>query len=523
MENIKFKLKFFFIFLVSIISLIFIKDYNHNKIIYLIYSLSINFLFIRTFFIKFYFSEFFISLFLWLSFWFAFTVKNILNWNNIITFYPSSEKLTIFSRSEGIINPKHFQSIIDETLLFCTFIFIFMIFFFSLLRKIIKPPLYNYAITDNISKFNFIYDKYKKYIIFFVTLVILLTSFLNFNYSIYQKGIIYDLNFGLLNSYIRWSFNIGLPILFSIVLFLEINSKNSKFFLVFFLVIFFLFIINLSLISRAMIIEVIVILIGVFYSMKNQKKKFINFFILSIFALIVSISSIVLVEKMRKKIYFVKQVNLQKNLNIYSTIGHDNKIKFKNTAIYKDDSNTFFNKKLNKNSNNSIFSSFNDIVYIALNRWVGIDAVLIVMSKKNILGLDFFISALKEKKNFNQFPFYERNFIDTTKDRILNNQNYGIILPGFIAFALYLNNIFLIFLILGFSLLLLVLFEKFSEKLMNNNFILISYVSYIVSYRFIHFGYVPKDSYLLFGSLTITLIFVFVIKKIIEKLNLKLC
>jgi hypothetical protein len=269
--------------------------------------------------------------------------------------------------------------------------------------------------------------------------------------------------------------------------------------------------------SRAMIMEIIPILLGTYFLLKFKKDKFKRLSIISVFALLLSIYSITLVDKIRTKTYFTNSSlnEILKTIKIEKTVED---LKLLNVVNIKKDYSKKKNDQNSLNNKLSISKAFKEIIYIFFNRWVGIDGVILVMNKKDILGLDFFTLALKEKKNYEQFPFFERNFIDETKYRKLNDNNYGIILPGFIAFSLYLKNFFLIFFLLSVTLVFLVFLEKISEKIIKKNYILISFVSYIVSYRFIHFGYVPRDSYLMFGALIFTLIiFIYLIKIIIKK------
>ena len=107
---------YFIILFVSIFTILFIKDYNENKLIYLLFSLFVNFFFIKNFFTKFSISEFLLSFYLWLGFWFSITIRNVLTWNGLIS-YENEKNDVVFSRSEGITNYKDFQNVLDES--FC--------------------------------------------------------------------------------------------------------------------------------------------------------------------------------------------------------------------------------------------------------------------------------------------------------------------------------------------------------------------------------------------------------------------
>ena len=52
-------------------------------------------------------------------------------------------------------------------------------------------------------------------------------------------------------------------------------------------------------------------------------------------------------------------------------------------------------------------------------------------------------------------------------------------------------------------------FERLSYRLGNANHILVALFSQVVAFRFASFGYVPTQSYLLFGSLMANLLLIF--------------
>ena len=78
------------------------------------------------------------------------------------------------------------------------------------------------------------------------------------------------------------------------------------------------------------------------------------------------------------------------------------------------------NKEINKNENKpeinifkdefNLIDSNNEIFYLLINRWVGIDAVLAVTQQKDILNLSLLYEALKEKPDVNEPTFYEKKF-----------------------------------------------------------------------------------------------------------------
>ena len=90
-----------------------------------------------------------------------------------------------------------------------------------------------------------------------------------------------------------------------------------------------------------------------------------------------------------------------------------------------------------------------------------------------------------------------------------------MILPGIISFLSYPGS--KIFLLV--SCILIFLFcasiEIIAKKLSYNSVIFSSLVGYVLGYRLIHFGYLPKQSYLLIGAIFLTIFIVFLSKTLI--------
>ena len=161
-----------------------------------------------------------------------------------------------------------------------------------------------------------------------------------------------------------------------------------------------------------------------------------------------------------------------------------------------------------KKKNNTESRELNSFIYVVLNRWVGIESVVLMTKKNTILNYDLLKESFKEKKN-NDFSFYEKIYTRNIY-RSLTGRTFGIILPGIIAFLYYPGSYIFLFLSLYIIIFFLVFLEKILIKISNGNLILVSIITNIIVYRLIHFGYVPRDSYLLFGSLFLTLFIYFV-------------
>ena len=508
MKNLKLSVGFFLILFSFLSSILFLKDYNQNKLIYLFFSIVVNFFFIKHFFTKFLITEFLFSFYLWFGFWFSVTLRNILIWNGFLS-YENEKKDVIFSRSEGIVDYKDFQNILDDSLLLIIFIFVCVIFSFYFInlfyRKLFQFQNFNYK---------FFFEFYSRYKNSILILLLIFTSFVainNFIFSIYQKGITSNSNLLIVTIFFKWAYLIGFPFLFSVILFLEIRSKNSRIYLTITLIIILSSFLYISNLSRAMIFEILSILIGIIllYANKNQSIRVIIF--TALFGFTISVLSIFVSEDLRNKIYFetnlktkiIKENLLKDNFSEYS----DQLVLIKNNSsqINKNSENNFKNR-----NNPNLESRLSQFLYVILNRWVGLEAVVLMKKKEHLLNFELFKEAFNEKKS-NNFSFYEQTFIKETSERNLSKSTFGLILPGIIAFLYYPGSHIFLF----FSIFLLVFFlvsiEKIVQKISSNNYVLVSVVSNIVVYRLIHFGYAPKDSYLLFGSLFLTLFIYYLI------------
>ena len=62
--------------------------------------------------------------------------------------------------------------------------------------------------------------------------------------------------------------------------------------------------------------------------------------------------------------------------------------------------------------------------------------------------------------------------------------------------------------LLGFGL------EYLTYMLAGKNVILCSLIAQVIAYRYAHFGYAPKNSYLLFGSIILNIAIIYLARKI---------
>jgi len=143
-----------------------------------------------------------------------------------------------------------------------------------------------------------------------------------------------------------------------------------------------------------------------------------------------------------------------------------------------------------------------------IDRWVGIDGVMAVSSSPK-LGWDFWREAWREKYSEHTLSFYDRNLIDSPYVNADKSKYHFISLPGVIAFFFYPGSYLFLFGSLFCLGLLAAAIEVAAFRLGGANLILCSLMAQVVAFRYASIGYVPTQSYLLFGALILNLLIIY--------------
>ena len=301
--------------------------------------------------------------------------------------------------------------------------------------------------------------------------------------------------------FFKWFLLLGLTSLSSWLIYNEIKTKKMSYFS-YFISIFEIFLSSLSMISRGMIFNSGSIYFGIY---KFSKKVNLNFgikkfliFLFFIFALFYIF--VISVNHIRANFFYIGQSFIEKQLN-------ENKTQ----------------KVINTTKSINISKQNSELVYLAINRWVGIDAVMAINAKKEILGYDLMKKAFQEDFNRYEPSFYEKNF--NLKNNIyetINTNSKGNTLTGIIGFSYYMGNKFIVFLSFFMLSLFASLIEYFSFKMTNKNLIFSSLIGQIIAFRFIHFGYLPHQTYLLFSAIFLSILMIYILNKLVDILNKKI-
>ena len=279
----KFDLNFYICFLFVLFNLVIfffnIIKFPVNNLIFIIYSLLVNFYVLFSFRNNGLFFEKILSIFIWLGFWFKFNI--VLNTSGLYR-----EGVGDFDYSEKLYN-FGFLVVIAAiiTLILCSYI----------RAKLFTYELYQKKIQDDNHKdLDFFKSNRKKiYLIFIFTFTLL--AYLNYEFTIYRKGLVSNenINFFILGIF-KWLTIFGLCSISSFIIFYEIKLKKNIFQS---LIVSSLegFITNVGFMSRSMIFNQIALILALKKSIKLKIHKFsftnwikyliivISFFVLSVY------------------------------------------------------------------------------------------------------------------------------------------------------------------------------------------------------------------------------------------------
>ena len=453
------KLAIFFatIFILSLTSYASLK-YFGNVYIFLLFTLTANFLLYLGFSKNAIFFDTFIGVLFWLGFWLKLTIR--------VAFFDGffHEAVGNFDRSGNAF---------DRSLLVATCGMFGLIFVSVIRRKL----FFNYPNNiENISHINlfYIYKRYRKFILFLFIFLFLFVGISNFALGIYQRGMITQtqLPFGLSAVY-KWLILFGLASFSALFLSFEFKDNKKKPFIIIFLSLLESFVSSVSMLSRGMILNSGALLFGVFVTLKRNaiKTRLYSFVIVLLTFSVMFVSSVLFVNYLR-----------------YNS--------------YADAEHTDAGNHLTLQSTSSLY----------IDRWVGMEGVMAVSSYPN-LSWNLLNTALKESYNERETSFYDNNFISSPYLDTDKTKHHFITLPGILAFFFYSGSFWFLltcmFVFGGFA----AFFEFLVYKLGGQNLILTALFSEILAYRFASFGYVPAQSFLLLGALFFNLILIYFAEK----------
>jgi hypothetical protein len=455
-----------FTYLISIVivclSLYTLTKYSGNGYIYVLFTIISTVLLYFGFRKNAIFFDTFIGVFFWLGFWLKLTVR--------VAFMDGG-----FYEAVGNFNGS--AAAFDRALLVTSCAFFGLIvasisrerFLFSYPQKII---------TDNQQGLLAFYRNNRMIILISFIILIVTVAVTNAYFVIYQRGTIPEtiLPYGLSGVY-KWLLMFGLATLSAIILKFEMELTHKPSYLAVILSFMESLLSNISLLSRGMILNVGSLMYGMIRSMKLHKMEVkIRFLLISMMVFVILFaSSVFAVNYVRASSFHDKPELLNDNSRLLRNASHSTALLF-------------------------------------LDRWVGIEGVMAISSYPE-QGWGLWEKAWKESYTENDTSFYDNNIITSPYIKTDKSEHHFISLPGIVAFCFYPGSFIFLFSSMFLVGMLGSAIEVATFKLGGKNIILCSLLAQVVAFRLASFGYVPAQSYLLFGSIFLNLIIIFTADK----------
>ena len=346
----------------------------------------------------------------------------------------------------------------------------------------------------------------KNFILIFILFFSIFYS-LNFYFGFYQKGIVASLELNsIFDSIIRWLFIIGIPSISTLLIYFTLNKMHQKYRLkIIYIAIFEAFLSSISQLSRAMIFNPLSIIFGLYKYTLFKKNTFSLFNFIKSYSFLVVLFIICILT--------VTEFNFAApNMDVASYLDVDDELQ-------KDET---------KNVERIVKTGTNQLLFLAGNRWVGVEGVMAVEGYPS-KSLTLFKESFSEKFNYS-FSFYEAKIKNSKWTKIddlkyMPGRNFirghikydkkliTIYTPGIFAFLYYSGSLIIVF----FCTLILYLFcsmiEIWSFFASKKNLIFCSLIGNILAYRLVHFGYMPLNTWKILLAIIITVIMTIIINR----------
>ena len=500
-------LRIIFFILCVCISFYSIKLYEGSIAIYIIYCLS---LILMLFYLtdkKASYFEIFFSVYLFLGFWFKYVFSLLLY--------------------DGIVYDSHIETIpmknIDEVLILGIGISLICILSSFIFRNFKRKYIVQNETNLEKSFFADLYLKNRITVLIFFLIFIILLAFFNLNLGIHQRGFLYYHQLPLIvTNLVKWFLLFGFTTFSCFIFHVEItNLKKINIFTIL-IILFEIFSSYTSMLSRSFIINSSSLMLPIYQLSTKLLKKYdtilmiVFIFILSLTVLSIFTANHIRIEKLQEVKTEYKELT-EKKLNKLSNIeiALEEKLNNYNFQIPKKVKGNE-ELKIEDVGKPSIKNQPKDLInFMLVNRWTGIDSLILISSSEN-KGYDVFFRALKEEKDYTDYTFYEKEFglvvrktnVDTGKTIMKGNT-----LPGIISFLYYTGSP--IFLLLSIMLIFFIFnfLENFLKQVTNNNLVFICFISNMIATRLFHFGYAPKDSYMFLISILLSVFFLIILMR----------
>ncbi|MHB8108414.1 MAG: hypothetical protein ACYDHW_00105 [Syntrophorhabdaceae bacterium] len=507
---------------VALISWATLIKYPGEWYIYVFFTIAFNALFVSGFTERKIFFDTFLGIFFWLGFWLKFSVRVAFMGGE----FHAAEQIGEFSGSGA-----HY----DHALVVST-VGVSALLLVSFIRR---EWFFSYASSSmqeggRLSEIFRFYRKHRGLILICFTIFFTVIASTNVIFGIYQRGSVPRtiLPFKLGGVY-TWLLLFGLASFSAVIMDCEFRLTKNPYLVT---VISFLesLFSNVSLLSRGMILNGGSVVLGL---LENCKRRliatrfsykigmivlFFGLFLISVFG----------VNHLRKHFFYqdfamptsVSKSFLGKHLEAsFSTYLHNKPQKpmlagkriYQHIAyevkLYKYRAHTFVYGCVEKFAG-AVIQAFLSLESLLLDRWVGIEGAMAVSSYSG-RGWDLWNDAWRERYSHSGTSMYDVKILKSPFGDM--PQHHFISLPGIIAFFYYPGSYLFLFVAMVVVGLIGTCIEVAVFKFCGGNIILCALMAQVVAYRYASFGYVPYQSYLLFGSIILTIILIYVTERLL--------
>jgi len=306
----------------------------------------------------------------------------------------------------------------------------------------------------------------------FVILFVSIAS-ANIFFGIYLRGEVPKtiLPYGLVGVF-SWLILFGLASISSVIMHHEFTTKKRTTYFVVILGLMEGFLTNVSLLSRGMILNSSAMAYVVFKSLNfNTIKTSFRFWIVTSTLFVVLFGSSVAIVNSLRAGNSLEYANYQ---NMYRSV-----------------------------TGNSYMAT-----PLFLDRWVGIEGVMAVASYPG-KGWKLWSDAWHEDYSYNKASFYDKNIITSPYVHADLKRHHYISLPGILAFCFYPGSLPFLFTCMFLLGVAAATTEVSVYRTGGGNLILCALLAQVVAYRYANYGYVPGQSYLLFGALFLNVLVIY--------------
>lgn len=342
--------------------------------------------------------------------------------------------------------------------------------------------------TTSLDSVRVVYNQYRKstWICFFILVIGLTLS--NAYLGVYQRGTVSrtTLPYGLGGIY-TWLLLFGASSISAVLIHFELQLRKKISTVLMALVLIETFLSSVAMLSRGMILNSSALILGAYFDAKSCKAavRFRTVVITLAMLLTLFVGSIFIVGQMRTQ--FVEQ-------------NPDYAI-----ALAEMEAEASFEEFGNVGS---------QIVTLLMDRWVGMEGVMAVSSYPD-LGWGLWEKAWEETYTDRGTSLYDREIAISVYTRIDMSNRHFVSMSGVLPFFYFPGSYVFLFLAMLALSLAGATIEAGVYKWGGGNLILCSLMAFVVAYRYVHFGYVPAQSYLLFGALALNVALIYLLGRIL--------